>query len=176
MSCSESTNTNLDSLEINPATDLPPALTSRPESQHNNPPSLASAQTVANSGDDPVSESDNEDSPELELSVSNIEKEGDILAAERQERDEEDEEALESLAWELASTVECEGRLTRCQSEMDKLDSEIGDALSHPSTPTAEQQEPWLGEEDQAFVLSNLSQVMSEFELYQQRVMEQDSD
>ena len=176
MSCSESTNTNLDSLEINPATDLPPALMSRPESQHNNPPSLASAQTVTNSGDDPVSESDNEDSPELELSVSNIEEEGDILAAERQERDEEDEEALESLAWELASTVECEGRLTRCQSEMDKLDNEIGDALSHPSTPTAEQQEPWLGEEDQAFVLSDLSQVMSEFELYRQRVMEQDSD
>ena len=158
-----STNTNLDAFEINPATDLPPAETHRPKSPNQSPP-LAGP---PNSGDAPASESDNEELAELELSVSNVE-EGEITWTERQERDEQDEETLESLAWELASTVECEGRLTRCQSEMDKLDSEIGDASS--------QREQGLGGEEEAFVLSDLSQVMSEFELHQQSVMEQDSD
>ena len=151
--CSMNTN-----LEINPATDLPPVI-SGPKSQIQSPP------TNVNSND-PPSESDNEDLAALELSVSNVE-EGQIWA-ERQERDEEDEEALENLAWELASTVECEGRLTRCQSEMDKLDSEIGGASS-PATPQQEH-------EVEVFVLSDLSKVMSEFELYQQSIMEQDSD
>ena len=159
-----SMNANLESLEINPATDLPPVM-SGPKSQNQSPP-LASAN---NANSPTCSESDNEDLAELELSVNNVE-EGEIWA-ERQERDEEDEEALESLAWELASTVECEGRLTRCQSEMDKLDSEIGGASS-PATPQQEQEL----EEEEAFVLSDLSKVMSEFELYQQSIMEQDSD
>lgn len=158
-----SMNANLESLEINPATDLPPMM-SGPKSQNQSPP-LASANSK-----DPPSESDNEDLAELELSVSNVE-EGEIWA-ERQERDEEDEEALESLAWELASTMECEGRLTRCQSEMDKLDNEIRGASCSPATPQQEQEL----EEEEAFVLSDLSKVMSKFELYQQSIMEQDSD
>ena len=163
---------NLDALEINPDTDLPPAVITRPKAQNKcPPPPLASAPlTTANSDSSrdnpppPHSDSDNED---LELSVTNVEEGEIILAAERQERDEQDEEALESLAWELASTVECEGRLTRCQSEMDKLDDEIGGDL---------QQEKELSEEGEVFVLSDLSKVMSEFELYQQSIMEQDSD
>ena len=165
---------NLDTLEINPDTDLPPAATTRPKSQNKcPPPPLASAPPISANSDSsrdnrpPPSDSDNEDLAEFELSVTNIE-EGEITSAtERQERDELDEEALESLAWELASTVECEGRLTRCQSEMDKLDDEIGGDL---------QQEKELNEEGEVFVLSDLSKVMNEFELYQQSVMEQDSD
>ena len=142
--------------EINPATDLPP-VTSRPKSQNQMMPAspIHSKDTTSESDDD-----------ELELSVSNIEEGG--TWAEQRERDEEDDEALESLAWELASTVECEGRLTRCQSEMDKLDRDIEGAHS-PGMPQQEL-------EEEAFVLSDLSKVMSEFELYQRNVMEQDSD
>ena len=158
-----STAANQDS-DINPATDLPP-VTSPPKS-HNQSASTAAATIYSKV---PVSESDDEDLNELELSVSNIE-EGDIW--EHQERDEEDDEALESLAWELASTVECEGRLTRCESEMDKLDEEIAtNGVSSPPIPCPHQEG-----EGEVFILSDLSKVMSDFELYQQNVMEQDSD
>ena len=152
--------TNQDS-EINPATDLPP-VTSRPRSQNQSPP-----MATLISKDHPT-ESDDENLTELELSVNNIEERE--MWAEQRERDEEDGEALESLAWELASTVECEGRLTRCQSEMDKLDREI-ESVHSPGTPQQEQEF-----EEEAFVLSDLSKVMSEFEVYQRNVMEQDSD
>jgi hypothetical protein len=168
---------NLDASEINPDTDLPPAVITRPISQNQCPPPLANA-SPTNDPLPPPSDSDDEDS-ELELSVRNVKEAGGeiVSATERQERDEQDEEALESLAWELASTVECEGRLTRCQSEMDKLDDEIGGGTSSP-TNLHDQREKELSnhEEEAGFVLSDLSKVMSEFELYQQRVMEQDSD
>ena len=95
------------------------------------------------------------------LSVSNVE---DCDIWERQEQDEEDDTALENLAWELASTVECEGRLTRCESELVEGEGD-GDVTTPPSSlGVADDQGP--------FPLTDLSQVMSEFELY----MNQQSD
>ena len=153
----------------NPDTDFPPVV-SRPKSQNRALPIVTAGMGSKYVKD--ASESDDEDdTTELELSVSNIDEEVDQDIWERQERDEDDQEALESLAWELASTVECEGRLTRCESDMDKLDSEIEatDPISDEGTTLELQGE-------QVFVLSDLSQVMSEFELYQKNLMEQDSD
>ena len=137
--------------DIDPVTDLPPQM-SKPKSQSQHSPCLSSKCSQSESGD--------EDSNDLTALVSNIE-DGDVW--ERHERDEEDDEALECLAWELASTVECEGRLTRCESELGE-----DEAISIPPSPQQ-------GDEG-GFPLTDLTQVMSEFELYQQNVMDQDSD
>lgn len=137
---------------IDQATDLPP-LVDKPRPQ---------SQPMLYSSNDSQSESDDDgDIHDLELSVSNVE---DCDIWERQERDEEDDTALENLAWELASTVECEGRLTRCESELVEGGRD-GDATTPPSSPgVVDDQGP--------FPLTDLSQVMSEFELY----MHQQSD
>ena len=142
--------------DINPATDLPPLMTDKPLLQ--NKPNIYSNDSQSESGDDDCGIN------ELDLSVSNLE-DGDVC-----ERDEEDDKALDDLAWELASTVECEGRLTRCESE---LDEEDGHFSAPPLSP-----QPGSGETDEPFPLTDLSQVMSEFELFmnQQTAMEQDSD
>lgn len=141
---------------IDPATDLPP-LVDKPRPQ---------SQPMLYSSNDSQSESGDEDIHDLALSVSNVE---DCDIWERQERDEEDDTALENLAWELASTVECEGRLTRCESELAEGEGD-NDATTPPSS---------LGVADDQglFPLTDLTQVMSEFELYmnQQSDFEQNS-
>ena len=143
--------------QIDPATDLPPLMD---KTVFQDQPYASSVGT----------QSDSEDElnviNELEVSVSNVE---DYDVWDRQERDEEDDKALENLAWELASTVECEGRLTRCESELGDEDGDLS-----PPQP-GEDSEPT---EPEPFPLTDLSQVMSEFEFYmdQQAAMEQDSD
>ena len=146
-----STSEALVHVTIDPATDLPP-LVNEPRPQ--NQPMLCSS-------NDSQSESNDEDIHDLALSVSNIE---DFDIWERQKRDEEDDTALENLAWELASTVECEGRLTRCESELVEGEGDV-DATALSSSPV-------VADDQGAFPLTDLSQVMSEFELY----MNQQSD
>lgn len=141
--------------EINPATDVPP-LMFKPHS-HN--------LTKLSHDFHIESDDDNDDIiDELGVSVSNV----DNWDCERRERDEEDDQALENLAWELSSTIESEGRLTRCESEME------GDVDFLATTPTPQSE----GEDETTFHLTDLSQVMSEFELYmhQQAALDQDSD
>ena len=145
--------------QINPATDVPP-LMFKPHPQ-----------TTPTHPHESQSESDDDyDSiTELEASVSTIE-DSDIWDSERRERDEEDDQALENLAWELASTIESEGRLTRCESEIHGEEGEVYTS----TTPTPQLE----GGDDTTPHLTDLSQVMSEFELYmhQQTDMEQESD
>lgn len=144
---------------IDPATDLPPLVSNqRPQSQ----PRLYSSSHRQSESDD---EDDDQDTHDLELSMSNLE---DCDVWERQEQDKEDDTALENLAWELASTVESEGRLTRCESELEDGEEDV-------STPPAS---PGGDIEQGLFPLTDLSQVMSEFELYmhQQTDVDQESD
>lgn len=94
-----------------------------------------------------------------------------------EEREKADNEALQDLACELASTVECEGRLTSCKGDLDQLDLEGGTEhdLATPlhSSANEEGQGEWssnnVGEVDMA-------KVVSEFELYQRELIEQESD
>lgn len=79
---------------------------------------------------------------------------------ERNEWDKEDNAALESLEWELASTVESEGRLSRCDSQLeamaDQFENEHLEDLDVEVRPV------------------DMSQVVSEFELYQQQLLDQE--
>ena len=90
---------------------------------------------------------------------------------EKMERDKADCECLDDLACELASTVECEGRLTRCEDELDQSDPEEtgGDEIEGSVTPVPGQLAAEEGELD-------MTKVISEFELYQKELMEQDID
>lgn len=96
----------------------------------------------------------------------------DLEAENEMDRDREDCEALDELAWELASTVECEGRLTRCEEDLDSL--EDGKCYAATPTPVVNGGEGEM-DKDMGHVL-DMSEVISEFELYQQRLMEEDSD
>lgn len=87
---------------------------------------------------------------------------------EKMERDKADCECLDDLAWELASTVECEGRLTRCEGE---LDQEQG--ADNSATPVSEQPKE---ERNTDMEELDMSKVISEFELYQRGLMEEDCD
>lgn len=101
----------------------------------------------------------------------------DLEVAEDVERDRDDCEALEELAWELTSTAECEGRLTRCEGDIDTSDLEGGDGEHDTATPV-----PMVNEEGgemgvvEEQVVLDMSEVISEFDLYQKRLMEEDSD
>lgn len=97
----------------------------------------------------------------------------DLEMEDRMERDKDDCEALDELAWELASTVEYEGRLTRCERDLDA--SEDGEHEQDMGTPI-----PMVEGGDEVGVANkqvmDMSEVISEFELYQQKLMEEDSD
>ena len=79
---------------------------------------------------------------------------------EREEWDKEDSEALESLAWELMSTIESEGRLSRCESVLDSID--------YSSSRHNE------GSDDVTIEPVDMSQVVSQFELYQQQLLDEE--
>ena len=90
---------------------------------------------------------------------------------EKMERDRADCETLDDLAWELASTIECEGRLTRCEGELEEEEGEEGqlgltEAGGEPE-PGEELYVADVGEVD-------MTKVISEFELYQQELLEED--
>ena len=88
---------------------------------------------------------------------------------EQEEWNQEDHDTLESLSWELASTVECEGRLTRCESELeDSIEYRMGTPLFVGDT-NDDIKEGALTDVD-------MHQMMSDFELYQKQVMEYDSN
>ena len=97
----------------------------------------------------------------------------DLEVEDQVERDKDDCQALDELAWELASTVECEGRLSRCERDLDTEETEGGcDAVT--PVPVANEGEDEVGVADKQVM--DMSEVISEFELYQQRLMEEDSD
>ena len=83
------------------------------------------------------------------------------LLAERDEWDKQDNDALDNLTWELASTIESEGRLSRCNNEMDS----IGDQYENEEEP--------LGYDVQIGPV-DMSQVVSQFELYQQQLLDEE--
>lgn len=93
----------------------------------------------------------------------------DLEAEHQMERDRDDDETLDELACELASTVDCEGRLTRCEGDFDAEEAKQNTA------PVADE-----GKEEMSAAMEHvmdMSEVISEFELYQQRLMEEeDSD
>ena len=93
----------------------------------------------------------------------------DLEKAEQLERDQEDCNALEDLAWELASTVECEGRLTRCENELDQLDLNVN---SEEYSTISGYMEEWSGDNLKEI---DMSKVISEFEIYQKELIEEDS-
>lgn len=94
----------------------------------------------------------------------------DEITAERSEWDQEDSNALESLAWELASTVESEGRLSRCDSELDNID----DSYDYQSVVEA----PAAGYKDDSYEVEignvDMEKVVSEFELYQKQLIDEE--
>lgn len=95
----------------------------------------------------------------------------DLEEEEIVERDRADCEALDDLAWELASTAEYEGRLTRCKGDLDQLDLEA-DVDRDLATPMHTN----LGEEVDGVDVGevDMSKVISEFEIYQRELMEED--
>ncbi len=102
---------------------------------------------------------------------------------EKVERDRADCEALEDLAWELASTVDCEGRLTRNEGDLEESDLKGGtecDREGAAATPMGAERcgEDWtsIGGGGDGGEVMEMSKVMSNFELYQRDLMEADSD
>ena len=116
---------------------------------------------------DSITSSDGESEDQDKLSILDVEfeMEGRQGLELQQQENEEDDEALETLAWELASVTG--GRLTRCDREeeedegMESFGREEGGELVEGS---------YFGSG------ADLQQVMSDFELYQQQIMEQESD
>jgi hypothetical protein len=94
----------------------------------------------------------------------------DLEVEDPTERDRDDCETLDELACELASTVECEGRLTRCRD----LDESEGEYDVATPVPAACEGGLALGMPDGEVI--DMSEVISDFELYQKRLMEEDSD
>ena len=84
------------------------------------------------------------------------------LLAERDEWDKQDNDALDSLTWELASTIESEGQLSRCNSEMDSIEDQY------------ENEEEPVGYDDVQVEPVDMSQVVSQFELYQQQLLDEE--
>ena len=94
----------------------------------------------------------------------------DEFSTEKSEWDQEDNEALENLAWELASTVESEGRLSRCDSELDNIDDsyDYQSVVEVPATGYVEECcEVEIGNVD-------MERVVSEFELYQKQLINEE--
>ena len=103
-----------------------------------------------------------------------LELEEEEMEQEKTERDKIDRKALDELAWELASTVECEGRLTRCQGDFDDEEEE---GNSGALASKEEEKEEEGGEEGEVSrEVMDMSTVISEFELYQKQLMEEESD
>ncbi len=85
------------------------------------------------------------------------------VLAERIEWDKEDDNALNNLAWELSSTIESEGRLSRCNSELDSIDD-------HYQEPEEEPVQCY----DVQVKTVDMDQVVSQFELYQQQLLDEE--
>ena len=79
---------------------------------------------------------------------------------------EEDSEALEDLAWELQSVTG--GRLTRCEGEVEEGEEEKAEE--------EEEEEEREGEGGFEELEVGMERVMSSFEMYQQQLMQEDSD
>ena len=154
-----------DTCAIDIATDLPP-----PASSH--PPQLGTSSdtlTPTPSYYDSITSSDCESEDQDEPSVLDLEceMEGRQWLELQQQEDEEDEEALETLAWELVSVTG--GRLTRCEEEEEEEENEGMESIG-------KEEGGELVEGSYFGSGVDLQQVMSDFELYQQQIMEQESD
>ena len=157
-----------DTCAIDIATDLPPP------SAPSHPPQLGTSSdtlTPTPSYYDSITSSDCESEDQDEPSVVDVEceMEGRQWLELQQQEDEEDEEALETLAWELASVTG--GRLTRCDREEEEEEEENGVMESFGREEGGE-----LVEGSYFGSGADLQQVMSDFELYQQQIMEEESD
>lgn len=170
---------NDDTYAINFATVPPP-----PSVAHNHPPQQEQSNSSGISTPTPsyydsiVSsdcESEDQDEPFMEF-----ESEGRNRQKQEWEEweEQEDSEALENLAWELASVTG--GRLTQCEREEEEVGEEEGDVGGveyYTNDLVAGSGVEQEGEEVDCFGSSvELQQVMSDFELYQQQIMEQESD
>lgn len=82
--------------------------------------------------------------------------------AERNEMDKEDDDALNNLAWELSSTIESEGRLSRCNSELDSIEDHY------------EAEEEAVECDDVQVETVDMNRVVSQFELYQQQLLDEE--
>lgn len=101
-------------------------------------------------------------SPDLEVILGS-----EKVTLEQSEWDQEDNETLENLAWELASTVESEGRLSRCDSELDSIDEYRSSREDLTTGLLDENCEIEIGNVD-------MERVVSEFELYQQQLLNEE--
>ena len=159
-----------DTCAIDVATDLPP-----PSAPYH-PPQLGTSSdnlTPTPSYYDSITSSDCESEDQDEPSVVDVEfeMEGRQWLELQQQEDEEDEEALETLAWELASVTG--GRLTRCDREEEEEEEE----QENGGMESVGREEGCELVEGSYFGSGvDLQQVMSDFELYQQQIMEQESD
>lgn len=99
-------------------------------------------------------------------SESEVEGDGELekmVEEEKEMEKEEDSEALEDLAWELQSMTG--GRLTRCEGEVEE-----GEEVE------ADEEEEEEGDGGFGELEAGMERVMSSFEMYQQQLMQQDSD
>ena len=99
----------------------------------------------------------------------------DSSSGEEDSRDEygKDSEALEDLAWELQSLTS--GRCTRCEGE--EGDGGAGGACEGEGDSEGEVGEGWeVSEKDREELEAEMERVKSSFEIYQQQIMQLDSD
>ena len=157
-----------DMCAIDIATDLPPPAPSHPPQLGTSSDTLTPTPSYYDSITS--SDCDSEDQDEPSIVDVECEMEGRQWLELQQQEDEEDEEALETLAWELASVTG--GRLTRCDREEEEEEEEENRGMES------------FGREEGGELVegsyfgsgADLQQVMSDFELYQQQIMEQESD
>lgn len=100
----------------------------------------------------------------------------DLEDEEQHERDEADRDALECLAWELASTIDCEGQSSRCETKLDQLDLERDGmesdlVMKWNGEEEKTEEEQFYGDEVGEV---DMDRVISEFEIHQQELMEQE--
>ena len=148
------------------ATDLPPP----GGTCHSNTENPGSTSPTDNYDSHESSSGAEEEEEEEEGGVVRWQEEGRGHEEEEEEelRDLEDTEALETLAWELASTISETGRLTRCDDHC--LDDDgVSDSEDDESEPLSAELPGELGVE-------GMRKVMSEFELYQRRLMDDEQD
>ena len=112
------------------------------------------------------------DSMEMQLRQPSTSHYRDFEEEDRMEQDRADSAALDELAWELTSTVECEGRLSRCEQDFDGSAVTPAPAMDEEREGEEEEEEPEgnieVGEVD-------MTKAISEFELFQKSLMEEDS-
>ena len=156
-----------DTCAIDFTTDLPP-----PSALYHLPQVGTTSDTLTPTPSyyDSVTSSDCESEDQDEPSVLDVEfeMEGRQGLELQQWENEEDGEALETLAWELASVTG--GRLTRCDREEEEEEEEEG------MESFGREEGGELVEGSYFGSGADLQQVMSDFELYQQQIMEQESD